>query len=267
MGRAIGGGWGSTDGTVEAVERYGGKVQRLDSRLRGNDKEENGDDKRRGMTGKNLGERKQELIKKAKGHWILVLDADERVSEELREEMKRLKDSKTVRQCVAYRIPYQNYVFGKPVYHGGEKYAKVRLFRHGYAKISSKPLHEEVKVILPQKPGFSRSKPGFEDIGTLRGIIHHHSYRTPWQLVAKFTRYAWVAAEMYEIASSKTARNDMLRKLFLYGPHMFWARFVKEKGYKDGWRGLVLALAFGYMETTDILVNLYKTNCLKAWPS
>jgi hypothetical protein len=40
-----------------------------------------------------------------------------------------------------------------------------------------------------------------------------------------------------------------LNHLFMYGPHMFWARFVKDQGYKDGFAGFVLAAAFGYMET------------------
>ena len=263
---------GSTDRTVEIIKKYGGKIYTLDPRVRGDDEKRSGDDKqrggndkKRGMTRKNLGERKQGLVKKAKGDWILVLDADERVSEKLYDEILHIRGSdkitlkryfvkKAKRETIAYAIPYQNYVFGKPVYWGGERYAKVRLFRRGYGRISPEPLHEE--VILTQN--FHKATPckrqgsGLENknIDEMRGVIRHHSFRTPWQLFTKFTRYAWIAAKMHEIASpSKTRdRNDTLQKLFLYGPHMFWARFIKEKGYKDGWRGLVLALAFGYME-------------------
>lgn len=213
---------GSTDGTLAIAKKYGGTVvaQKKDVPL---------------------GERKQELVEKAKGDWILVLDADERVSEELAQEIRRIiRGSSTAlgTAVAAYRIPYQNYVFGRPVYFGGEKYAKVRLFRKGFARISPDPLHEEV-IVKDRK------------VGELKGVIHHYSYRTPWQLFAKFTRYAWTAANMHEIASPRQpagSRNDIFRKLFFYGPHMVWARFIKEKGYKDGWRGLVLALAFGYME-------------------
>src|SRR3989338_7466301 len=63
---------GSTDGTVELVKKYGGKV--FTSR------------------GKTLGQRKQGLIEKAKGDWILILDADERVSKELKKEIKQILD-------------------------------------------------------------------------------------------------------------------------------------------------------------------------------
>ncbi len=216
---------GSTDGTVEMVNKYGGKIIEQD---------DVGSRAKPGMTTQTLGVRKQELVERAKGDWILVLDADERVSVDLREEIKRLKDRKTVRRYDAYRIPYQNYVFGKPVYWGGERYAKVRFFRRGHGRISPDALHEEVMI----------DSSGFNNIGDLQGVIHHHSYRTPWQLVAKFTKYAWVAAGMI-----RQKQKPGFEQLFLFGPHMVWARYVKDKGYRDGWRGLVLALAFGYMES------------------
>jgi len=220
---------GSRDGTVEMVKRYGGTVipQKPETAL---------------------GVRKQELVERAKGDWILVLDADERVSKELKEEIKRLKVSKR-RLCNAYKIPYQNYVFGGPVQYGGEKYAKVRLFRKGYGRISPEALHEEVRVVGPT----SLKLRGVKEIGEFKGKIHHHSYRTSRQLFTKFTKYAWVAARQMK----RQGATLSFAKLFFYSPHMFWARFVKEQGYRDGWRGLVLALAFGYMEGLTYWILLF----------
>ena len=228
---------GSTDGTVEMVKRYGGKIIRPIQTNPTN----------LPIT-KNLGERKQELVERAKGEWILVLDADERVSEELKAEIGRLGDRKRGRE-VAFRIPYQNYVFGEPVYYGGERYAKVRLFRKGFGRISSEALHEEVRVVGPT----SLKLRGVKEIGEFKGKIHHHSYRTSRQLFTKFTKYAWVAARQMK----RQGETLSLAKLFFYGPHMFWARFVKEQGYRDGWRGLVLALAFGYMEGLTYWILLF----------
>lgn len=200
---------GSSDGTVEIVKRFGGTViQSMDS---------------------NLGRRKQWLVEKAKGEWILVLDSDERVSKKLSQEIQAVVGSRRP-TVVGYEIRYQNYVLGKPVYFGGERYSKVRLFRSGKGKVLRIPLHEEIEV---------NGK-----IGKLSGLIHHHSYRTPLQLFSKFTRYAWLSAGELR----KKGEPVTLAKLFLYGPHLFWARFVREQGWRDGWRGLVLAKAFGYME-------------------
>ncbi len=197
----------SADGTREVLEQY--KATIFESRS------------------DNLGKRKQELVKKVKGDWILILDSDERVSPKLRGEIRKLNG----KDIVGYRIPYQNYVFGKPVYWGGERYSKVRLFRRGHGKLTPVPIHEEVIVDGP--------------VGELQGVIHHHSYRTPRQLFEKFTRYAWIAAQ----EKKKNGESITTEKLFFYGPHMFWARFIEEQGYKDGFQGFLLAFAFSYMET------------------
>ena len=204
----------STDRTREIVKRYGGKVFLPKN--------------------KNLGERKEWLITKARGDWILILDSDERVSSKLRKETKAIvapgHDESCKNNIKGYRISYQNYVFGGPVYWGGERYSKVRLFRREYGRVTVVPLHEE--VIVQGK------------IGTLQGIIRHYSFRTPQQLFCKFTNYAKIACQQ----KRRQGETLSIKKLFFFGPHMFWARYVKEGGYKDGWRGIILASAFAYME-------------------
>lgn len=200
----------STDGTRLLIKQYGGKIFTL--------------------KGKNLGERKQWLVNKAKSDWILVLDADERISKKLKMEIQKILRDKDTKRISGYKIPYQNYVFGKSVFWGGERYNKVRLFRKGYGKVTPVSLHEEVIV---------RGK-----IGVLHGAVHHYSFRTPIQLFTKFTKYAWIASR----EKKQQGESLSFAKLFLYGLHMFWARYVKDKGYKDGWRGLILALAFAHME-------------------
>lgn len=214
----------STDDTKGIVERYGGKIVTLKN--------------------KNLGERKQWLVNKARGDWILVLDSDERISNELYKEIKNVKMDSRLREndrkVNGYRIPYQNYVFGKPVYFGGERYSKIRLFRRRKGKVDSLPIHEEV-----QMKG---------DIGELQGVLHHHSYRSIGQLFSKFTHYAMIAAK----EKQKNGEGLTFAKLFLYGPHMFWARYIKERGYKDGWQGLMLAFAFAYMEGLTYAMLLWR---------
>ncbi len=201
----------SADETRMIIEHYRGKIFTLEN--------------------KNLGERKQWLVKKAKGDWILVLDSDERLSVDLRNEIQKiLKYSKMSRRIAGYNITYQNYVFGKPVYYGGEQYGKIRLFRRGKGKVDPLPIHEEI-----QTKG---------DIGELHGVLYHHSYRSLGPLFSKFTHYALEASK----EKQKNGEGFTLAKLFFYGPHMFWARYIKEKGYKDGWRGFILAFAFAYME-------------------
>lgn len=199
----------STDSTIEEVVKYGGKLVQLG--------------------GLNLGERKKKLVSMAKSDWVLVIDSDERVSHRLFTEIQKIVSNKNLKE-VGFSIPYQNFVFGIPVYYGGERYSKVRLFQKKYGTVSATPIHEEIEVQGA--------------IGNTRGVLYHHSYRTFWQLFGKFGRYAGIASlEKYHAREHVT-----LQKLILYGPHMFWARFVEDRGWKDGWRGFVLAFAFAYLE-------------------
>ncbi|MEK7166682.1 MAG: glycosyltransferase [Patescibacteria group bacterium] len=220
---------GSTDGTIELAKTYGAKVY---------------DDR-----DSNLGKRKGRILHKARYPWVLILDSDERVSKELAKEIVALKKSRRL-PYHGYRLPYQNHVFDSPVFYGGESYGKVRLFQKKSGKITKNPVHEEIFVQ--------------GTIGSFSGKILHHSYRNPWQLFTKFTKYAWIAEKMlrekenkYELDPRWSLPRTLMRgeddnlfiKLFLYGPHMFWARFVKDQGYRDGFFGFVLAGAFGYMES------------------
>lgn len=217
--------------TLESVREISDEVLVLDNVSSDNTKAASKDFGAKVFTvaGNNLGKLKNYLIRQATKDWILLLDSDEVVSPELNAEIKKLLKKKT-HYFKAYRIPYQNYVFGRPVYYGGERYDKVRLFLKDAARVQNYHLHED--VILKEKPG------------RLLGKIYHSSYRNPWQLFKKFTAYASISSKI------KQSQNEKLtfKKLFVYGPHMFWARFVKEQGWRDGWRGLVLAIAFAYME-------------------
>ena len=114
---------------------------------------------------------KQKALEKCKGDWILQLDADEVVSEELAREIKivieernvvipakagihgspiGVGDDKTILQndkFVAYWIPRLNYFLGKPLRKGGQyPDHTIRLYRNGKAKFPCKSVHEQVEV-------------------------------------------------------------------------------------------------------------------------
>ncbi|MCL4200647.1 hypothetical protein KJZ67_04915 [Patescibacteria group bacterium] len=179
---------------------------------------------------KALGERKNRLINRALYEWVLVLDTDEVVSKELLNEVREIVRIGST-EFQGYQIPYRNYIFGKHARHGGENYSRTQLFRKKYGSFSPLPIHE-----YPVVKG---------KIGKLKGVIHHYSYVSLPQVLRKFTKYAW------QMAGEKQKAHEQvtLKKLFFYGPHMVWARAIKDHGWRDGWQGIVLALCFGYMET------------------
>lgn len=209
----------STDGTLRIAKFFGAKIV--------------------SSAGSNLGQRKQLLIERSRSDWILVLDSDEQLSNELRNEIKRLL-TKASSAHLGYSIPYQNHIFGQPLYYGGEKYSKIRLFKRGTAKINPSLLHEEVD--FDGTPG------------RLQGVILHNSYRSIDHVVKKFTKYATISSAQKDHAKEIVT----LKKLFLYSPHMFWARYIKDQGWRDGWGGFVLALLFAYMEGLTYWLLLFR---------
>lgn len=185
----------SWDNTVDIAKRYTDKVYLV---------EEN-----------NLGRKKNFAINKATGDWILVLDADERVSEKLRKEIEdKVLTSKSVNYD-RFHINFLNHFLGKPIYFGGESYFKIRLFKKGKGRVTGVPIHED--VILKSKVGY------------LEYQILHYSYRSLSQTLKKFQKYARIVAK----EKSNAKENVTAKKLFLYPLHMFYARFFKDKGYKD----------------------------------
>ena len=201
----------STDNTLEIVRRYTNKVF-LDNN-------------------RDLGALKRHALSRSTQEWVLSLDADEVLSKKLKQEIQRtLSDGKN--QYNAFYIKYRNHFLGRKLRHGGEDYKMIRLFQRNAVSISKKLVHE----------GFQPRK-GIK-IGELDGYINHYSYRSIFQTFKKFTDYGWRdASERFQ-----KGENLSIKKLFLYPPHMIYARFIKSGGYKDGLWRLPLDIGFGYME-------------------
>ena len=189
---------------------------------------------------KDLGKQREWALRKARNEWILLLDADERVSEELARGIISLLHS--IRpEYIAFRIRFINHFLGKPLYYGGEQYKMIRLFRKSKSKYNSGLVHEKMTF-------------GDGKIGYLNEPILHYSYRSLWQMYCKFTDYAIREAEQKARAGEKSS----LKKIFMYPVHMVWARFVKDEGYKDGLFRLPLDIGFGYMEFLTYLILAFK---------
>ncbi|MCX7881488.1 MAG: glycosyltransferase family 2 protein [Patescibacteria group bacterium] len=136
---------GSTDRTVEITKSYGKKVRIIKS-------------DNPSMFHLN----KQKAIEEARGEWILQLDADEELSKELKEEIKKVTHGKTseVKERsgktsevneVAYWIPRKNWFLTRFLMKGGQypDYT-LRLYKNGYARFPCRDVHENVKVINPK---------------------------------------------------------------------------------------------------------------------
>jgi glycosyltransferase involved in cell wall biosynthesis len=182
-------------------------------------------------------------LSKASGKWVLILDCDEIVSEKLMKEIKSKIENNQIK-INGYYIPYQNFFLNKPLQFGGEDYKMLRLFRRIKLYIEPSLIHNKIEV-------------KDERMGYLKGKIFHHSYRSIFQIFRKFTDYG------IRMAKEKFLNGEQssLKKIFLYPLHLFWARFIKDKGYKDGMFRIPLDLGFAYMEfITYLLLFFYSVH-------
>jgi glycosyltransferase involved in cell wall biosynthesis len=161
-----------------------------------------------------FGRQKQYAIKECKNEWIFVLDIDEMITKELRDEILSAIDSKT--SFNGYKVARLNYFFGKPIKHCGlyPDYT-VRLFKKGYGKFSDDEVHE--KLIIQG------------DIGTLKNHMIHYAYENIEDFIAKQNRY-----------SSLNAKQNRLKATV--NPYWtFFKIYFLKKGFLDGWRGFIIA--------------------------
>lgn len=209
---------GSTDDTVKIASLYGANIYT--------------------HKGTNLGEQRAYGLSKIQQEWVLMLDSDEIVSSKLADEIGEVVNKGAFD---GYYIPYKNHFLGKPVSYGGENYKILRLARKEKMNILSSLLHEKISLTSSKT-------------GELKNYIYHYSYRSLSQVFRKFTDYAKRDAE----EKYKKGEKVSLKKIFLYPVHMFWARFVEDKGYKDGVFRIPLDLGFAYMELATYIFLLQK---------
>ena len=199
--------------------------------------------------GKDLGRQAKLGLNKCQGDWILVLDSDEYLSSKLKREIKKIFDIRysILEEYAGFYIPFQNYFLGRQLKYGGENYKMLRLFKKDSVDIKPAIVHHKYFI----KKG---------KIGFLKNKIIHHSYRSLFQMFKKFTDYAIREAQQ----KLKRGEKNSLKKIFLYPLHMFWARFIEDKGYKDGLFRLPLDIGFAYMEfLTYFLLFWYSFKNLK----
>jgi (heptosyl)LPS beta-1,4-glucosyltransferase len=164
----------------------------------------------------------------ARGDWVLFVDADERVSPDLRAEvMRRISDAG---DCRGFWIPRHNYLMGRLIKNAGwYPDHQLRLLRRGFAHYDSvRVVHE-----LPIVDG---------EVGYLEQPFVHLNYRSLREFVAKQERYCQLEAVRWR----KTYGRPRRRALVGQPVRELWRRYVSLRGFRDGPLGLVLSLLLAY---------------------
>lgn len=181
-------------------------------------------------------------IQQASGDWILLLDADEEVSDTLAQEIKQLISENKVDYC---RIPRQNILFNKWIKssHWWPDYV-YRLFRKGCIVWDSK-IHS-----IPQTRGI-----GFDFPVSSKTSLIHHNYQSIGQYLFRMDRYTNIQAEEL----GKRQENFHWTQLISKPVSEFLNQYFAREGYKEGIHGLVLSLLQSYSELVVYLKLWEKT--------
>jgi len=192
---------GSTDGTPDIARKYTGRV-----------------DYREWTS---FREQRNHAISLAGGDWILLVDADEVVSDELAASIKALPDEP---EEDGFLIRRDLYFMGRLMRHGGAfPDWLLRLFRKDKAALRGSPTHDEIKV-----PG---------KVTKLDGVIRHYSYRDLEDYFARFNRYTSLAAQ------ERYKKGKRFRFYQNFRPfYEFIMRYFIRGGFLDGYPGFVYAM-------------------------
>ena len=172
----------------------------------------------------NYANQKNYALSKANGNWILSIDADEEIEEELKKEIAsklKYKESK----IAAYSIPRKNIIFGKFI-----KYSRWQpeLDRHIWLwkKDTGKwvgDVHEELIVA--------------GEVGRMEHAKIHYQYETVKEFLDMINRYSELEAE----EKVKSGQNFSYFRFVFEPKYNFLVRYFYRLGFLDGWRGFILS--------------------------
>jgi len=159
--------------------------------------------------------------------WILSLDADERLSPELQEEILKLRSEEP--SVAAFSMPRQACYLGKWIRHSGwYPDRKIRLFRKDKAHWEGEYVHESLVVD--------------GEVKKLKGVLYHFTYRDMSDQVKRLNLYSSLGAQSLYARQKKCRWYHLLCMPFL----AFLRSFFWKAGVLDGLAGFIIAIFQGY---------------------
>jgi glycosyltransferase involved in cell wall biosynthesis len=212
---------------------------------------------------------------KAKSDWILQMDADERVTKEMRDEIIGILEgryfgydswisplksavNKTIKlfpeprqlsqPASAYWLPRKNFFLTRYLKNTGQYPDPViRLFQKGKAILPAKNVHEQMKV-----DGVT---------GWLKSDLDHYATPDFSRYLLRENRYSSLQAKLYQEAGLKVNIFNTIKFLFCKPAGTFLDLYVRRRGFLDGFPGFVFSVysglhhAFSYMKLWELYKN------------
>jgi glycosyltransferase involved in cell wall biosynthesis len=194
---------GSTDNTIEIIKQFDVHLHQ--------------------GTWEGFGKTKNKAVALAKYDWILSLDADEAIDDELKKSLLAIR--LTDENCV-YEIKFKNFLGNKYIKYGewgNDKH--IRLFNRKQASWNDASVHEELM------------RPKGIKIKKLNGYILHRTMRDMNDYAKKMIRYAMLNAEKYH----QQGKHSSFFKIRVAPGFTFFNYFILKLGFLDGYYGYLCA--------------------------
>lgn len=198
----------SSDATTKLAEKLGAKVYKR-------------------TLGDNFAAQRNYGLKKAQGKWVLFIDADERVTKDLRNEIVQVTNDPLV-NYLGFFLKRTDYMWDKKLKYGETANIKLlRLARRRAGKWKRR-VHEVWEV-----GGRTRE---------LKNPLIHYPHPT----LASFIASVNTMSSLHAKANLEEDKKSSLLKIFVWPPGHFVYNFILRLGFLDGTQGLVVALVMSF---------------------
>lgn len=176
---------------------------------------------------------KRYAISLASNEWVLSLDADERITTELKEEITNLDPG----EFNGFKIRRKNFLMNKEITScGWEKDFQLRLMKKSKADLSDRLVHE--KFIVEGKTG------------ALKNPMLHYTFSSFTEYFSKINHYTSLKSQ--ELYQKKKHVNGWI--IFSHTVSAFFTFFFIRGGFKDGVYGLIISL----LHSVSTMMNYIK---------
>jgi glycosyltransferase involved in cell wall biosynthesis len=175
-----------------------------------------------------FGRLRNEAVALTTHEWVFSLDSDERMTPELREEIRLLLDRGP--EADAYFVPRKNYFLGRWIKHCGwyPDYRQPQLFRKGRFRYREELVHESFDCNGP--------------VGFLKSSALQYPFRDIDHYIAKQDRYSDLMARRM----ADQGRRFSSHQLISHPLGAFLKMYVQRSGFLDGMPGLILSGLYAY---------------------
>lgn len=194
---------GSTDRTLSIANRFGCRIIHRDF--------------------DGFGMQKGFAVRQAKNDWVFVVDADEVVTPDLRDEIcARVGHEPTI---VGYKVPISLIFLNRLMRYGGEyKMPHLRLFNRQYGTYNVNRVHEDVLIV--------------GNLGKLHHHSLHYSYGSLHEYFDKFNRYTTAGARDLQSRNKQTG----IAKIVFRMPFSFIREYFLKLNVLNGYPGFLWSL-------------------------